>query len=360
MLSLPQRVLLSFLAVASFCAVAACVRSVLPPPVDFAAGDKLTYLREHPDRYSALIVGSSAMFRGFDPTVIDPIVQAAVPGFESFNLGARGMRGYESDAVLREALDICGDSIRWVLVEAQSWTPLVDKLAVDTARDKDWHDLLHTRMVLDTLRDPYYPEDERSRWSWYHKTRFLHRVTNFGDGRRLSIALGLVPSQPYVSRAQLERSHGYVSIEESLGEAWAPLNEEFLADVAAFEKDVAVLIDVPRRDLAERAVVRHLEQAEFLRSSGVTVVHVMPPFARGGLFVRYLDEQGHTPLLLDFLDPARYPELYEVDARLDLQHLKAEGAAELSRLAGERLAEMLRREAREEDHRSDADGGGGQ
>lgn len=338
---LSHRILLTVLAVASFFATAAIVRSALPPPDEFEGADKLAFLREHPDRYNALIIGSSAVFRGLDPNVIDPLVQRTEPSFESFNLAARGMRAYESDALLREALDICGDSIRWVLVEVQGWTPQVETSAVDTQRDLDWHGIAHTRMVLAASRDPYYPEEERAEWTEYHAKRFFYRLGNYGESERLWIALGGDEYTPYVTAEQLERGHGYVSIEESLGKWWTARNEKFLENVPAYEKSVAALEKGTRSTMPDSAVALHVAQTEYLEERGLEVIHVMPPFARGGLFIEYFEEEGLTPKLLNFLQPKVYPQLYEVDARLDKQHLKEEAAAELSRLAGEQLAELL-------------------
>lgn len=261
------------------------------------------------------------------------------PEFRSFNLAARAMRGYEADYILRQGLDICGDSIRWVLLEPQSWPPLVDKNAVGTQRDTDWHDLEHTLKAVRSTRDTSYPEEFRKEWS-YHLKRFFYRLGNYGAGDRLWTALGFDEYDAYLTEKQIERGQGYVSIEESLGKWWPKHNGKFLERIDAYEQKIAKLAEATDGFLPPCAVERHREQFEYLTERGISVVYVMPPFV-SGLFFRKLDAMGLTPTLLNFLDPKVYPQLYEVDQRLDEQHLKESGAAEFSRLVGERLAGLL-------------------
>ncbi|MEZ5980565.1 MAG: hypothetical protein R3F34_20465 [Planctomycetota bacterium] len=332
---------LVLLALATYLAITSAVRAVLPPTEESETHDKLAYLADHRDDFTALILGSSAMFRGLDPRVVDPIVREHVPDFRSFNLGVRGLRGYEGDRLLREAVATMGPQLRYLVLEPNDWSPVVNPWMRGTRRDRDWHDLLQGSRVIAASLDPAYDAGVRETWLPYHVESFFHRLGNYGERDRLwELVRGVTP-EPYVTEEQLDRGRGYVSIEESLGERWRDRVDLFLFDTAQYEADVRSLASGEVVPLAPTALHYHRAQLAWCEAHGLEVVHVVPPFASGARFVAPLVEGGDAPRLAAFNDPVRFPRFYAIEARIDEEHLQAGPAKEFSRLAAERIADLL-------------------
>lgn len=75
------------LAIASFVIVAGAIRSAMPWPDDYGMRAKLEAFEATKDEYDAIFLGSSDVFRSFNPSVIDEIISQNHSEFRSFNLG---------------------------------------------------------------------------------------------------------------------------------------------------------------------------------------------------------------------------------------------------------------------------------
>jgi len=329
------------LAALSFLVTTTLLRRVLPPPERFEGGEKLEYLRAHPGEYTALILGSSGIFRGLDPKVLDPEVQRVEPTFRSFNLGARWLRGYEADFLLRAAVEAAGDGLRWVILEPQDWAPNERKRFLETERSRNWHDWRQTRAAIGVSLAMDAPVALRWHWAWFHLRTYLYRLANYGELARLRRAvLGSGPA-PYMSAEQIRAGAGYLSIEDSYDEDWRQRNAVFLAGLDEYRRAVAELRAGAPRSLAPAELALQREQRDWLEARGLEVIYVAPPFANARTFGAAFAAAGVLPNYIGFLDPDAYPDLYAVDARLDQEHLKAEAAAVLSQRCGERIARIL-------------------
>lgn len=336
------RILSTALALVCFLVTAGLLRRALPAPEKHEGAEKLEFLRAHPGEYTALILGSSGMFRGLDPRVLDAEVQRVEPEFRSFNLGVRWLRGYEADFLLRAAVEAAGDRLRWVILEPQDWAPNERKRFMETERSRDWHDWRRTRAAVGVSLAMDAPVSVRWRWTWFHLRAYLRRLANYGEGARLRRAvLGPAP-EPYMSPEQIAAGAGYLSIEDSYEEDWRTRHAIFLARLDEYRGSVARLRTGPVTPIAPAELALQREQREWLEARGLEVIYVTPPFARARTFGRALAAAGEAPNYITFLDPDAHPDLYAVEARLDQEHLTAEAAAVLSRRCGERIAQMLR------------------
>ncbi|MEZ5977805.1 MAG: hypothetical protein R3F34_06260 [Planctomycetota bacterium] len=336
---------LAALGVAAFALTAGAIRAALPAPDLFEGAQKLEYLRAHPDDVTALIVGTSSLFQGLDPNVLDPIVQETVPDFRSFNLGARSMKAFESDKLLREALDALDGRVKWVVLEAQHLSPVVESQYRGTLRNGDWHDLRQTWAVL---RIAIEGTRAGRHWSWWipmHVETMVSRYGNVGESERLLAALtGREPLREMTTE-EIERGRGYISIEDDMGEAWRARRERFLDEkLPVYQERVERLREGHTVVFLDSQLDVYREQRAFLASRGVTVLYVMPPYDMTDRFAKQLAERGEMPNLLDYADPDLYPELYAVEARLDQGHLTREAAVRWSERVGRDLAELLREE----------------
>ena len=308
--------------------------------------DKLDHLEAHATRYNALVVGASGIFRGIDPLVFDERVQRVAPEFRSFNLGARFMLAYESDAQLREAvtaIEAGGGRLRWVLLEPKDWDPRLSHDDVLRVRTRAWHDLRLTAAALHISALELFNNKNLKAldWATHHVQSFSQRVGNYGAARRmLRPWLGEL-RRPYVDAADLESARGYVSIEDSGPEQAALRNLRFSADLEGYRDSLAELASAPPEAMhtAEHAAVRR--QREWLEARGIRVLHLMAPYGTHGRSGEALLDSAAAVELIDFARPESFPELYEPEVRLDREHLTEEAAAVISALAGDAIADRL-------------------
>jgi len=329
------------LALLSFLSVSWGIRGLVAPAEQYEGAEKLAYWRDHHDEYTALIVGSSALYRGLDPRVVDAWVQRVEPDFKSFNLAARSMRGFEADALLRQAVEIAGDGLRWVILEPQSWTPLIEDRSEDTHRTRDWHDARSTLGNLRVVMNMNMPAGERFELAAFHARLFCYRLSNYGEIERIGETLFGSEAEPYMTAEQIAHASGYLSIERSLGRRWHRRNRAFLDEIDDYRQAMRILERGRVKHLCDAAVELHRRQREWLEARGIEVIYVMPPFASDKAFARGLAKEGEMPRFVDFLDPDRHPDLYDVDARLDADHLKHDAARLFSRRTGNQISAML-------------------
>ncbi len=341
-----ERVLLCALFAVAFFATAGLLRPHVQADHETEPADKLEFLDQHAADYNALLVGASGVFRGLDPGAFDPAVQAIEPTFESFNLGARGMLAYESDALLRAAIERIergGGRVRWVVIEPKNWDPALSADDVLRTRTRTWHDAAQTRTAvlvslnkLLTGRERYAPA-----WAGRHIQAFAQRLANYGSARRILRPLLDEQRRPYVTPEALEASDGYVSIEASNAEKAAIRRFKFMAALPAYEAELDEFAESPPEPLVAAELRAHRRQREWLEAKGIQPIYLVPPYGTHGRAGATLHAAGEAPLFADFARPQAYPELYAPEARLDQEHLNAEAAELFSRLAGEAVADLL-------------------
>src|SRR5262245_19965519 len=92
-----RRIFLCAIAVVSFGIVAIGLRQLVPWPEEYGLRAKYDWYRDHKDEFDGVFIGSSRVFRGFDPLVVDgELATRGVPA-RTFNLGVGGMVTFEMD-----------------------------------------------------------------------------------------------------------------------------------------------------------------------------------------------------------------------------------------------------------------------
>ena len=99
--------------------------------------------------------------------------------------------------------------------------------------------------------------------------------------------------------------------------------DEYRNQVEALTRKRGVLLPYSRR---QAALVQRL--AASVREAGAEPVFLMPPSFRPALF--FADSDRYR--VLRYHDPARFPELFELEHRFDLKHLNREGAEIYTRM----------------------------
>jgi len=329
-------------AVLGFALVVGVVRALTPPPEGFDMRPKVEYLAEHADRYDAVVIGSSRVFRGLVPAIVDR--ELAARGFElaSFNFGVGGQESFESDHSLRWLLARCPERLRLVFLEVGGWEYAPESATnAFSRRWLEWHTRAGLRNVLEAIDRAELPPLEHARLAWEHVSLFVRRSVGYGIAPALLLRGPGAAELDFLDAEHLARHHGYQSLEERTGVAGRPRNmtpEQFRRLVATIRRTNTTEVGVRRLPLG--ALRR---QAELARAAGVTLVHVALPHTVGSRQAALLAERGVLEHYLNFNDPARFPELFAFETRYSIDHLTAEGARLMSRAFAREVARLLRR-----------------
>lgn len=352
--SLPRRVLLVALAAVAFCAVAWGLRRLVPWPEEYGLRAKYDFFREHKDEFDAVYIGSSRVFRSFDPMIIDPALEAQGLPCRSFNLGVGGMGTFEMDFLMREIVALHPARLKWIFIEGGPWDPAVYFLGNTwSSRSIFWHDTAGMRTVWSStlVADlPWFNADGKPgkfELLWTHLRLYGMKMTNMAQGERIAKDIAGISADPLrraLTPAQLEERRGYQSLDKFVNDESGAWRRKFVDDPEHFKTAVAA---IPAQNATEVDFTRYdfdalRGQYAVARSIGARLVVVIPPMSEGAPDRLRLHERGDIPDLISFNAPDRYPQFFQIENRFDEQHLNGAGAEEFSRLFAAEAARLLK------------------
>jgi len=323
------------LALTSFLATTSSVRTLVPLPSQGTIQGKLEHFFEHGDEYDIALFGTSRVFSGLNPVVIE--AELATHGIEArvFNLGLPAVGAYEVDYYFRKILDGDFERLRLVLVEAWWGLPISLDRNAFTERRVEWHTARQTiAAARAALTEPSWGWKERLKQAGGHLQLFGWRFVNYGRGADL-----LSPRPPPVIEED-GGTQGYRPWVKGAGHRGAENRGKPLSwsrpKVPASQLDTGV-------DFA-----LYSEQAELARANQLRLVHVMMPGNREPFPVAELRSQ--VSRLIDYRPPppgregklAHLAFLNDPALHLDNLHLTEEGASRFSQLVAGDLARMLK------------------
>ena len=332
------------LGLGAFLTVAASVGAVRPGPSDFEITDKLNHLRRHPDRYDAIIIGSSLVYRHFLPEVIDERMAARGHPMRTFNVGCPGMLGHETAHVLQEVLELVGDRVRYVFLEPGRFSTTLFDENRRAARTVAWHSGDRTAAVLRQILARDEPLEDRLPLLTEHLTIWAWNLANYGEGPRSFLSWVGMGAAPQLSEAELVTGRGYRALEDEATETIALRRRMHEDRPEAYRRRVSALRRAGNRPAVEVSPAERApfaRQLERLRARGIEPIYVIAPWPGGADVARGLVDDETSPTVLAFNDPDAYPEFFELSSRFDANHLTREGAEAFSRVFADRLADAL-------------------
>jgi hypothetical protein len=347
--SLGRRAALLALAALGFAATCALVRMLVPWPEEYGLRAKYEHIRAHKDEYDALFIGSSRTFRGIDPRIVDAELASQGIPFRSYNLGVGGMGAFEMDFLLDAVLALHPAKLRWIFLESDDWGPAQYFLGnTFSSRSIFWHDGRRTLAALRSVEIADEPLMEKLALAWTHMELLVMQWTSYGQGKRVVLDL-LGQSRDPLGRAlseeALEEGRGYQALDDLVPGEATSARKALLDDPDGFRKMVDKIRSENAREvkLARYNFAALHRQYAAARAAGAELLVIVPPSHEPSPLPRRLHEQGEIPVLFDFNDPDRYPELFREDRRFDVMHLNRPGALAFSRLVAQAFREHLRR-----------------
>lgn len=331
----------------SLLAVGRGISAIVPWPAEYGLQAKFEHFAHHRDEYEAVFIGSSRMFRGVDPTVFDATLAERGIRLHSFNLAVGGMDTFEQDYLLRRVLALDAPRLRWVFIEGGPWNPRFGhSFNTFSTRSVFWHSPDQTRRALGSVALLDAPLHEKLHLALTHLELAARRATAYGEGRRVLARMrGPIPDprDRQLGPEELGPSQGYVPREQQTGQPHGELYDRLFEDSTVYD-------DAMRRIEASRGTPVDLERTNLdaledqLRAAhdhGVELIYVVLPGYEPSVERPYLHERGLIPLLFDYNQPERYPQLTRLENRYDVRHLNRQGATILSRLLADDFAAHL-------------------
>jgi len=322
----------------AFGLTARALRPVLP------AGDtrtaraeiKLEGLAGEIDQIDTLFLGSSRAFRGFVPELFDRLAAEGGHPTRSFNLGVPGSRAMELLRLLERVEELDPPHLRWVFLDPEGFEVLLEERNYLSRAVVDWHDLETTLLVSRYIRRTKGESAAADRKVRMHAMSCAYNLTNVGRALRWTDALlGQVPSAADLRESLGPARDGYVpQVAGGKGREERTHARGFRTHLDEYEGRVEDLATrrAPPGDPAPEALELYRRLRERVEAMGATAIFVAQP----GLYVQHdlvaAAESGELGHLLAYDDPRAVPELYELEARWDANHLNPEGARRFTRL----------------------------
>ena len=317
---------------------------------------KIRRFTEEKKKVNIVFVGSSRIYHGISPKVFDQTLRATGRRPHSFNMGMDGMNTAEGFALVRRLLTLQPRKLKYVFFEVQmsfaAGTPTEDnQVKVRDVYWRDWNSLLAGFREFGAgmswsggalSGQPY----SLHRWEYFgpllvaNIRLWVRNVTNFGAGTEILPRLGETFSPLSRSFGRKKRSsdgHGLPPNWDGYFAMSKPMTGDNLAN---YQKLFADAQNHPLKrppELIMRSELHHFAKA--LARKKIQVVFVVPP-SLGKTRAAGIDVPAGS-LLFDYQDLARYPQFYEEDHRLDVEHLNARGAELFSKTLAEDFARTL-------------------
>ena len=319
-------------------------RCLPAPELPQTIREKLAHLAAHGDDYDAIFVGSSRIQNHVMPGIFDRLAAEGGSPVKSFNAGVASTHTPEDAWMLDQILARRPAHLRWVFLEIDFFETALQEGQRDTARSTAWHDWPRFAVLcrrLFVLKDLASEVPERVRDFTVHLAAFGQHSTQFGRGAQLFDGWRHhTPAEP-MDWARLGTN----------GDGWVPTRHDAaaLAESPATLTRLAGLVaerqaKAPKPRQSDRVTQAVLGEAiaKILRAGAVPIL-VIPPRTRSFYFVPS-EKNARLAAVIDLCNPARYPELYAPQYRVDTSHLNAAGAEVFTRILAARFLEIAPRE----------------
>jgi hypothetical protein len=293
----------------------------------------LEHLAARGGDYDIIVVGSSFTKVNFLPAEFDAHMAELGHPVTSFGLGIKGMRGAEIAYYVDRVLDLHLPNLKLILADVSlDQNMLLDPEGGYQRRVIEWHDW--PRFAMSVQHMFALVPDWKQRWTLLdlHLRHLLLNRLNIGFGLE-AIASGVWFDGP----AQIKPRGSLVTGRSvARGQRWKV--ERYLKGRTRHEAARDQLkekrlrpANPPHFGFMEREI------REVARRHHTPIAFILSPVLSDARFETKV--KNDTPLeVLDFDDPARYPELYDPGMRYDPGHLSYDGSLIFSRALADQVA----------------------
>ena len=316
-------------------------RCLPAPEVPSTIREKLAHFAAHGGAYDAVFIGSSRIQNHIMPGLFDRLAAAGGHPVKSFNAGIASMHTPEDAWMLEQILAGRPARLRWVFLEIDFFETAMQEGQRGTHRGINWHDgprfaqLCRRLLVLKNLHSETL---ERLRDFLDHLAAFGQHATQLGRGAQLFDRWRHSAAAEPMSWEKLGVN----------GDGWVPTRPDDAAESAAQLARLASLVAERQTKTAKPRQSDRVTQAVLAEAigkiihAGATPILIIPPRTRSTYFVPSA-ENARLAAVIDLCSPAKYPQLYAPQYRVDTSHLNAAGAEIFTGIVAERFLEIAHR-----------------
>ena len=308
---------------------------------------KMQWFRQVQDEVDLIFLGSSHVYRQFDPALFDRERGVKEGEPRAVNMGALGMGLNEESYLLRQFLSDPAPSLKWIVVEALPYDLKFQNENDFGLRRLEWHDTQLTWPLLLTIWRSELPEDEKWPLIKRHFEHWWRRSLNLARGVS-AVAHQFEGPFSFENRPNLGPGlNGYFPLEVATATKQSRgMHRAFLQDPSKLLQAARAL---PRLDSGGEpdpnllALVREMEQ--LAKEHGVTLVWWLHPNLKRYSGWRQMLANGDIQFLIAHDDPLRYPMFYQPRWHFDLYHLNRKGSEMLTKVFAREFLNLMSQEA---------------
>jgi hypothetical protein len=317
---------------------------ILPrPELPNIVREKTAWFAAHGNECDAVFVGSSRVQCHVMPELFDRLMAENGAPMKTFNFGILNLYPPENDYVLDLILAQPHARLRWVFLEVDFVDTAVSSGEEGTLRGVYWHDWKRLSLLYRCLaltRHAGFRGFRRDAWDAVERGRnfldqthmFFERTFNLGRGSHLLEGwLFRIPPAGM--------DWGVVG---KAGDGWSPAlaTPHTLAQQQSgqLREELRLrTVKPPMRDVGAAAGQSVLAGTlSKIVAAGATPVILLPPRVRRTYYYPGPALAARYPVI-DLCIPARFPDLYREDLRIDGSHLNPEGAELFTRILAEQF-----------------------
>jgi hypothetical protein len=302
---------------------------------------KQRHLQDTIHDYDAIFIGSSRVYRAFDPTQFEALMSQRGEAIKTYNFGVPGLRPHEMQLLLDDIVAAKPKRLKYVFIELMEWYPPILNDLRRSDRTVHWHTLENTFSAMKTVWLQPISRSEKYVQLLEHANRWLKRTTNYARGLQRIAQLIALPQQT----TTLKRQHGFVSTDQERGPYFDNRRATFLEKYRDISLQQIDQIDAKNREagsLESFPLATLLKQHNKLERAGLVPIYVLPNVRWGTPGLHLLKSHGHLERLLIFNLRSRYPELYVEEHYFDRGHLNGKGAQHFTRLMAQEFGKLIK------------------
>lgn len=292
------------------------------------------------DQYDAVFVGSSRIYRAFDPLLFEQLTREQGHAIKVYNFGIPGLRPHEMQVVLDDLVAAKPQRLKYVFIEVMEWYPPILNDLKNGDRTVNWHTLSNSLSAIQTVW--LQPISDAEKWdqTLCHSSHWLSRLANYGRGLQRITQLVWLAEQTET----MNRQNGHVSTDQERGRYFDRRRTTFLKkyrDISLKQISEIDATNAQAGSLDTFSLDALLEQRRKLLDAGLVPVYVLPNVRWGTPNLHLLQSEGHLDKMLIFNQRSKYPGLYVEEHYFDRGHLNGKGAEIFTKLMAAELGPLI-------------------
>ncbi|MFK5956664.1 MAG: hypothetical protein QM477_09490 [Planctomycetota bacterium] len=294
---------------------------------------KVEFYKTVKDEIDVIFLGSSHVFRQFDPALFDAQRQDEPSGLRSVNLASLGMGFWEEYYMLHRILKEDAPNLKWIVVEALPYVVEMQNENDFGLRRIEWHDSPTTWRLLAEIYAQDAPWQDRWALMQRHLEHWWRRSLQLARGVELVQRWGKEPLETFANFASLgANGDGYLPLEvATASEKQRGMRRNFRRNPQKLIAGAKAMQGPGPRNLPDSGMLSAIQELEALAASHeVELIWWMHPNLQRYMGWRYMKASGVIQHFIAYDDSEAHPELYRVEAHFDLYHLNRQAAERMT------------------------------